>query len=111
MDNSDYAISETYPRNFVVPKLLSFEQIKTAAAHRSKARLPVVTYSHHRFTIRGTTQRTSIRVAAKGMDSTHCAPVLCRSAQPMVGIINKGCVEDEMLLNFYRLKGKSYPPE
>jgi hypothetical protein len=116
IDNSDYSLSDTYPRNFVVPKLMSFDQIKAAANHRSKQRLPVITYCHRRFVLRGS-GRLSNRLTVGGMghgvglDSTHGAPVLCRSAQPLVGITGKNSAEDEMLLNLYRLKGKSYPPE
>jgi myotubularin-related protein 1/2 len=66
----------------VVPKKLTIDQICAAAAFRSRGRLPVVTYLH---------------AATKA--------VLTRSAQPLVGITQKNCPEDELLLNFYRLKG------
>jgi hypothetical protein len=33
--------------------------------------------------------------------------VLTRSAQPMVGLAQKNCPEDEKLLNLYRCKGKT----
>jgi myotubularin-related protein 1/2 len=58
------------------------DQIVAAAAFRSRGRLPAVTYLH------GPTKA-----------------VLTRSAQPLVGITQKNCPEDELLLNLYRLKG------
>lgn len=63
---------------------MTAEQIATAAAFRSRGRLPVVTYLH-----------------------PTSKAVLTRSAQPLVGITQKNCPEDELLLNLYRLKGMS----
>jgi hypothetical protein len=55
-----------------------------SAGFRSKARLPVVTYLHK-----------------------PTGAVLTRSAQPMVGLAQKNCPEDEKLLNLYRCKGRT----
>ncbi len=86
-DNTDYALSDTYPRYLMLPALMSPEQIKAAAAFRSRGRLPVITYRH----------------VATGA-------LLTRSAQPLVGLTQKNCPEDEFLLNLYRMKGKDHPP-
>jgi hypothetical protein len=37
--------------------------------------------------------------------------VLTRSAQPMVGLSQKNCPEDEKLLRLYRCKGKKIEPK
>jgi hypothetical protein len=58
------------------------------AGFRSKQRLPVVTYLHR----------------PNGV-------VLTRSAQPMVGLGQKNCPEDEKLLNLYRCKGHVVEPK
>ncbi len=71
----------------MLPALMTPDQIKSAAAFRSRGRLPAITYRH----------------PATGA-------VLTRSAQPLVGLAQKSCPEDELLLNLYRMKGKNHPP-
>ncbi len=61
---------------------MSEGDIVSAAAFRSKNRLPVITYLHRK-----------------------TGAVLTRSAQPMVGLTQKNCSEDALLLNLYRTKG------
>lgn len=78
----DYTLSDTYPLHIVLPRKMTNDQIATAAAFRSRGRLPAITYLHQ---------------ASKA--------VMARSAQPLVGLTQKNCPEDELLLNFYRLKG------
>lgn len=56
--------------------------MRAAAQYRSRARLPVITYLH------------------------RSGAVLTRSSQPMVGISQKKCIEDDLLLNYYRTKGE-----
>ncbi len=82
-DNSDYALSDTYPSHIALPRYLDDGQIRTAAAFRSRGRLPAITYRH----------------VATGA-------VLTRSSQPFVGLIQKKCSEDEQLLHLYRCKGR-----
>lgn len=69
----------------VLPKEMSMDEIRSAAAFRSKNRLPAVTYRHGR-----------------------SGAILSRSAQPMVGITLKTSIEDQKLLNLYRTKGIMY---
>jgi hypothetical protein len=84
-DNTSYSLSDTYPRYLMLPARMTLEQIKTAAAFRSRGRLPVITYRH-----------------------MVTGAVLTRAAQPLVGLTQKICPEDAMLLNFYRMKGQDY---
>eukprot|EP01034_Spumella_vulgaris_P031305 gene31305-38677_t len=81
-DNSDWRLSETYPRYLALPAGMSEAEIVSAASFRSKNRLPVITYLHKK-----------------------TGAVLTRSAQPMVGLTQKNCTEDAMLLNLFRTKG------
>ena len=57
--------------------------MQAVAEHRSKGRLPVVTYRH----------------APNGA-------VLLRSAQPLVGLTQKSCAEDEFLMECFRLRDR-----
>ncbi len=58
-----YLRAETYPSLLVVPKKISDELLKKAAAFRSRNRLTVLSYKHF----------------------NHAS--ICRSAQPLPGII------------------------
>lgn len=82
-DNSNYSLSDTYPSYLALPRYMDDEQIRTAAAFRSRGRLPAITYRH-----------------------AKTGALLTRSSQPFVGLIQKKCAEDELLLNLYRCKGK-----
>lgn len=84
LKNKDYKFIDTYPRFIVLPSEITLDEIKLAAKFRSKNRMPCITYLHK-----------------------ETGAVLTRSAQPMVGLTQKTCVEDEKLLNLYRCKGKS----
>ncbi len=87
-DNSDWRLSDTYPRYLALPARMTEAEIVSAAAFRSKNRLPVITYIHR-----------------------QTEAVLTRSAQPMVGITQKNCAEDAVLLNLYRTKGGLVEPK
>jgi myotubularin-related protein 1/2 len=71
----------------MVPALMSDDEVKQAIAHRSKGRLPAITYRH-----------------------SFTGAVMTRSAQPLVGITMKACDADMALLNYYRLKGSAPGP-
>lgn len=84
-DNSQWQLSDTYPQYLALPSCMSDADIISAASHRSKHRLPAISYRH---------------AATKA--------VLTRSAQPLVGLnlfTSKTCEADSALLNLYRLKG------
>lgn len=82
-NNADYGLTETYPAYIVVPTEMSDDELRAAAAYRSKKRFPVITF----------------RCARTGA-------VLTRSAQPMVGVTQKTSPADQKLLNLYRTKGE-----
>eukprot|EP00753_Platysulcus_tardus_P018428 PLAT6861.1.p1 GENE.PLAT6861.1~~PLAT6861.1.p1 ORF type:complete len:909 (+),score=335.47 PLAT6861.1:947-3673(+) len=73
--NADYAFSPTYPALLVVPVSVSPENLRCVGGFRSKARIPALTYRH----------------ASNGA-------CMLRSAQPMVGLSRKRCLEDEQYL-------------
>jgi len=85
-DNSSFELSDSYPPYLVLPSCMSIKNIFEAAKHRSRERLPVVTY--------------------RDMESGSC---LLRSAQPLVGITQHKSVNDEILLNACRLSGSILP--
>eukprot|EP00602_Paraphysomonas_sp_CaronLab_P007390 CAMPEP_0185036120 /NCGR_PEP_ID=MMETSP1103-20130426/28615_1 /TAXON_ID=36769 /ORGANISM="Paraphysomonas bandaiensis, Strain Caron Lab Isolate" /LENGTH=899 /DNA_ID=CAMNT_0027573521 /DNA_START=60 /DNA_END=2759 /DNA_ORIENTATION=- len=80
--NDNYALADTYPREFILPSMLSMSDITEAAKFRSKARLPALTWRNPR-----------------------TGAVLCRSSQPMVGVLGHKCLADKYLLNLYRVRG------
>ena len=82
IDNSDWTHVESYPSYFILPSRLDPNEVKQAIAHRSKGRLPVVTYRH-----------------------AFTNAVMTRSAQPLVSLTMKACDADMTMLNLYRLKG------
>ena len=73
--NSLYRLCPTYPHKLVVPAAVPDERLSDTVRWRTKQRLPVLAWINPR---------------------SH-AP-LCRSSQPMVGITNAACPEDEALL-------------
>lgn len=87
LENVKYLLSPTYPRFLIVPKQMNDKGIFASVRFRSQGRFPVVTYLHK---------------ATKA--------VLVRCAQPLVGLSQKNCEEDSLLLNWYRLKGKEEEP-
>ncbi|KAJ2382409.1 phosphatidylinositol-3-phosphatase ymr1, partial [Coemansia sp. RSA 2603] len=72
--NKAYALCATYPSTLVVPTRISDTTLTYAAAHRSKRRLPVLSYLH-----------------ANGASLT-------RASQPMVGLQQARSVQDEKLV-------------
>jgi myotubularin-related protein 1/2 len=81
-------LCETYPQHIAVPYAFCDEDIREASTFRSRGRLPCVTYRH----------------AATGA-------VISRSAQPLVGLIQKSSQIDQALLCLYRLHGASLDPK
>jgi len=78
--NEDFKFSPTYPNVWAVPKTVSDKQLEKAGKHRSKVRMPVLTWVHP-------VTKASIS----------------RCSQPMVGVGNHRNAEDENLLEQYRL--------
>lgn len=73
--NKDYTFSPTYPSVLVVPTKISDNTIKHAGSHRSRARIPALTYLH---------------------PINNCS--ITRSSQPMVGIGRNRSIQDERLV-------------
>eukprot|EP01114_Cavostelium_apophysatum_P013716 TRINITY_DN3384_c0_g1_i1.p1 TRINITY_DN3384_c0_g1~~TRINITY_DN3384_c0_g1_i1.p1 ORF type:complete len:1157 (-),score=311.11 TRINITY_DN3384_c0_g1_i1:12-3482(-) len=73
--NDDFMLSPTYPRRLIVPSDISNQHLKNVFKFRSKGRIPAMVW--------------------KRKDS---AAVICRSSQPLVGLSNARCAEDEELL-------------
>lgn len=134
-DNSSWSLCDTYPPYVVLPAGLSDVDIWTASAHRSKQRLPVVTYRHvvpmrkenmdekknnnndnsdqtNEVSYNGlkhnesSNNSSSSRNRMTNVTTRTGGSVLTRSAQPLVGLTLKSCAADEKLLNLYRLLGK-----
>lgn len=74
--NHDYAFSPTYPAILPVPSAVSDITIKHASQHRSRARIPVLTYLH---------------------PVNNCA--LTRCSQPRTGMRGARSVQDEKLIS------------
>lgn len=73
--NKDYVFSPTYPEVLVVPASISDNVLKYAANHRSRARIPALTYLH---------------------PVNNCA--ITRSSQPCVGLRGNRSIQDERLV-------------
>lgn len=83
-DNSaDWKLCDSYPPHLIVPARIKNSTLLAVAEHRSKGRLPVVTYRH----------------AVDGNGA-----VLLRSAQPLVGLTQKASPEDEFLMECFRMR-------
>lgn len=85
-DNSaNWKLCDSYPPFIVVPSQLKSIALHAVAEHRSRGRLPVVTYRHK----------------ANGA-------VLVRSSQPLVGITKKTSSEDGFIMECFRLREKTF---
>ncbi|KAG8161563.1 hypothetical protein KVR01_008550 [Diaporthe batatas] len=73
--NADYSFSPTYPSVLVVPNRISDATLKYAAPHRTRARVPTLTYLH---------------------PINNCS--ITRSSQPRVGITGNRNRQDEALV-------------
>ena len=85
--SDNYTMSETYPKYFCVPSAMSESDIMNAARFRSKCRMPAVSWRNRKN-----------------------GAILCRSAQPMVGLKSSRNAADEKLLNLYRVRGDPHNP-
>ena len=83
----NYQLVDTYPKEFVLPQGIPADQIIEAAKFRSRNRLPALTFRNRRN-----------------------GAVLCRSSQPMVGILAHRSLPDKLLLNLYRVRGNIHDP-
>lgn len=73
--NSNYAFSPTYPEVLVVPTKISNQTLKYASKHRTRCRVPTLTYLH---------------------PVNNCS--ITRSSQPRVGITGNRNAQDEALV-------------
>ena len=73
--NKGYNFSATYPELIVVPSSISDNVLKYAGAHRSRSRIPALSYLH---------------------PVNNCS--ITRSSQPMTGITRKRSLQDERLV-------------
>jgi hypothetical protein len=78
----NYNLVDTYPKEFILPSGIPMEQIIEAAKFRSKSRMPALTWRNQRN-----------------------GALLCRSSQPMVGVLGHKSLSDKLLLNLYRVRG------
>ena len=46
VDNSDFALIETYPRWLIIPAQLDYDILLKSIHHRAKNRFPAITYRH-----------------------------------------------------------------
>ncbi|KAJ0118431.1 hypothetical protein J7T55_009214 [Diaporthe amygdali] len=74
--NADYTFSPTYPSVLVVPNKISDATLKYAASHRTRSRVPTLTYLH---------------------PVNNCS--ITRSSQPRVGITGNRNRQDEALVD------------
>lgn len=81
-----YDLCDTYPQHLIVPADMSDVRIKAAAAFRSHARLPVVSWIH------------------RGNGAT-----ISRSSQPLVGLKSARSMDDELLVRLLCSSGSSSP--
>lgn len=82
--NDNYESSPTYPAVLAVPQAISDAQLKSVIEFRSKGRFPVLSWIHA---------------------TNRC--IITRAAQPLVGLNNKRCTEDELLLTEINACGPS----
>ncbi|EDV19826.1 uncharacterized protein TRIADDRAFT_38469 [Trichoplax adhaerens] len=75
--NNDYKFCSSYPSLLVVPDAANEENLKSVAEHRTRNRLPVLTWVH-----------------------PEHPPVILRCSQPTSGLIDKPSEEDK---NYFRL--------
>lgn len=83
----NFALVDTYPKEFILPQGIPGDQIFEAAKFRSRNRLPALTFRNRRN-----------------------GALLCRSSQPMVGILAHRSLPDKLLLNLYRVRGNIHDP-
>jgi myotubularin-related protein 6/7/8 len=74
--NTDYAFSPTYPALIPVPSTISDNTLNYAGRHRSRVRIPVLTYLH---------------------PVNNCS--ITRSSQPMTGLRGNRSIQDEKLVS------------
>ncbi|KAL1525311.1 hypothetical protein AB1Y20_020172 [Prymnesium parvum] len=84
--NAEYALCPSYPCSLIVPSYVDDALLKVCAKFRSKGRVPCLTWLH-----------------ANGA-------ALCRSAQPLSGLGDRRCVEDEQLLQAVAASNPSGKP-
>jgi len=76
-----YEICPTYPKAIVVPASLSDKEVSSSCAFRSRKRIPVAVWMHPKN-----------------------GAILARCAQPLVGLRNTRCKEDEKLVSGLMLR-------
>ena len=87
--NKDYSYIETYPQYLIEPKNISDETLKIAAEHRTKKRVPTLSYYYNN----------------PGSDKISG---IWRSSQVKSGILNSKSKEDINLINEIKNLGKNF---
>jgi hypothetical protein len=80
--SDNFSLVESYPLEFILPAGLSMTDITEAAKFRSRGRIPALTWRNSR-----------------------TGALLCRSSQPLVGVLGHKSLADKLLLNLYRVRG------
>lgn len=73
--NADYELCPSYPAKLLVPTCVTDEMLLASAKFRTKGRIPVCSWRH-----------------------PQTGAALCRSSQPMVGIVGNTCNNDQFLI-------------
>lgn len=74
--NKDYKVCASYPHAVIVPKSIDDDTVVKASQFRQNGRFPVLSYYHR-----------------------QSKAVMMRSSQPLIGMNNRRCKEDERLVN------------
>ncbi|KAG9318574.1 phosphatases II [Chiua virens] len=90
--NKDYQFCPSYPSRLVIPTRISDSTLQYASKHRSKCRIPALTYLHWANHV------VTFVLLMRQHFSHHAQASITRSSQPMVGIKQNRSVQDEKLV-------------
>ncbi|KAF8961206.1 hypothetical protein BGZ46_001426 [Entomortierella lignicola] len=100
--NLSFTFSPTYPQVLVVPSKISDAVLTYAAKHRSKARIPALSYLHWNNMVSGARCLRYCLVSCDtvllSVDITPKKASITRSSQPMVGLKQNRSIQDEKLI-------------
>ena len=85
--NTGYALCKSYPERFVVPNVITDQQLQKVAMFRTQSRIPMLSWLHK-----------------NGASITRCS-------QPKSGLVTSRCAEDELILGLIRetVESDQYP--
>ena len=86
--NQNYELCPTYPENLLVPACVTDEILLESSKFRTKGRIPVCSWRHF-----------------------ENGAALCRSSQPMVGIVGNQCNYDQFLILSIQVASVSSHPD